>query len=433
MGHPRFHPSALLVVVNELLDALSQFLTSGVRRFVLQNPCAHPDHLGQRGERHALAVREAPSTLIPDGLGEPIDVFKEPPSQPRLADAGETDDRQQARPALRRRRVEEFLEQPQLSVPPHEGRLETRGTQCATRPRDDAGGTPEPQRLGLALQLMAAGVAIVDRGLACTSRALSDKDAARIRNRLHPARGVHEVARDHAIVACVEVDRSLTREHARARSKTGYPSVLAEFRHLVNELERCSYSALRVVLVDRSDAPDRHYRITDELLDAAAVATDDRAGRREVLAQELADVLGIALLRQRCEADQIREEHSDVAPLRRDPRRIPGGSDSRREHVRPVGLSRIRVQFYPALATEQLTGVVLGTARSTHQAERRSALAAEAHAGSVLSITRGADHATKGTFLRGLRSTNCFPVERQSGQGPPDSEQLGASRRGLEN
>ena len=84
----------------------------------------------------------------------------------------------------------------------------------------------------------------------------------------------------------------------------------------VDEVERGADGALGVVLVRGRRAPDRHDRVADELLDRAAVAVDHLARQVEVARQGLADVLGVALLGERREADEVGEQDGDQAPFR---------------------------------------------------------------------------------------------------------------------
>ncbi len=76
----------------------------------------------------------------------------------------------------------------------------------------------------------------------------------------------------------------------------------------VDQLERGADGALGVVLVGDGRAPDRHDRVADELLDRAAVQLDDLGRGVEVAAQELADGLGVAVLGERREADEVGEQ-----------------------------------------------------------------------------------------------------------------------------
>ena len=82
-----------------------------------------------------------------------------------------------------------------------------------------------------------------------------------------------------------------------------------------DELEAGPHGPLGVVLLRDRGAPDRHDGVADELLDDAAVAADDRPGELEVAREELADLLGVALLREGREADEVAEQHRDVAQL----------------------------------------------------------------------------------------------------------------------
>ena len=96
------------------------------RRVVLAlgDACAHPDHLGERPVRHAVAVGEAAAAVPGDVLGDAVEVLVELPGEPGLADAGDAGDREQMRLALVGAGVEELLREPQLAVTADERRLE---------------------------------------------------------------------------------------------------------------------------------------------------------------------------------------------------------------------------------------------------------------------------------------------------------------------
>ena len=85
--------------------------------------------------------------------------------------------------------------------------------------------------------------------------------------------------------------------------------------HGVDQVEAGADGTLGVVLAGGRCAPDRHHRIADELLDGAAVAADHVRGELEVAGQRVADVLGVTLLGERREADEVGEEDGDEAPL----------------------------------------------------------------------------------------------------------------------
>ena len=77
--------------------------------------------------------------------------------------------------------------------------------------------------------------------------------------------------------------------------------------------ERGAHRALRVVLVRRGGAEDRHDRITDELFHGAAEALDLGAQARVVGGEHRPHVLRIELLGAPCEPDEVGEEDRDLA------------------------------------------------------------------------------------------------------------------------
>ena len=148
---------------------------------------------------------------------------------------------------------------------------------------------------------------------------------------LDAGRGVDEVAGDHALALRADVDRRLAGEHADARLEPGRPDLGAERLDRRDEVERGAHRALGVVLLRDRCAPHGHHRVADELLDGSAVALDQPAGALEVARQQVAHVLGVARLGERREADEVGEEHRDVAPLgdRRDGRGAAAGGQRR--------------------------------------------------------------------------------------------------------
>ncbi|MFN8232401.1 MAG: hypothetical protein U0V56_02590 [Actinomycetota bacterium] len=84
---------------------------------------------------------------------------------------------------------------------------------------------------------------------------------------MHARRGVHEVARHHALPLGTEGDGGLAGEHTHAGLKVRRPHLLAERRDGGGEVERRADGALGVVLVGYRGSPYGHHRIADELLD----------------------------------------------------------------------------------------------------------------------------------------------------------------------
>ena len=243
--------------------------------------------------------------------------------------------------------VEELLREPQLAVAADERRLEALRLQSAGPTGRHAESPPELHRLRLALQLVETGVGVRDRRFRRPPRRIADEHRVRLGGALHPGGGVDEVARDHALPGGAEVDRRLAGEHGGAGAELRHPRLGAERAHRGDELERRAHGALGVVLLRHRRAPHGHHRVADELLDDAAVATDDVGGDLEVPRQEVAHLFGVAVFRERREADEVGEEHGDEPPLDGDCRLSaglrrgrPAASRTRRRTSAPAGSRR---------------------------------------------------------------------------------------------
>ncbi len=146
---------------------------------------AHPDHLGERPVRHAVAVGQAAAAVPGHVLGDAVEVLVELPGKPGLADAGDAGDREQMRLVLVGAGVEELLGKSQLAVAADERRLEALRFQPAGPPGGDAERTPELHRVRLALEVVEAGVGIRDRRFRRPPS--SDRRRAPCADRPHPA------------------------------------------------------------------------------------------------------------------------------------------------------------------------------------------------------------------------------------------------------
>ena len=272
---------------------------------------AHAHHLGERPVRDALAVGEAAAAMPPDGVGDAVDVLLELPAEPRLADAGDAGDRRRAaRLRSSARRVEQLLDEAQLAVAADERRLETGRLRWPPRAGDDAQRAPQPDRLGLALELVLARVLEHDRRLGRAPRRLADEQRAGL-GRCLDARGrVDEVARDHALARRrrASTAASPVSTPARARS-SGAPTSSPSAETAATRSSAGAHRALGVVLVCDRRPPHGHHGVADELLDGAAVELDQPPCGVEVAREELAHLLGVARLGERREADEVGEEH----------------------------------------------------------------------------------------------------------------------------
>ena len=286
------------------------------------------------------------------GVHQPVDVVEELAPQPGLADAGRAGDRDQPRSAPLDGAVEQLLEQAQVAVAPDERRLEHLLALASTDPSDHPRRPPQPQRLGLALDRVLAGVLVGDRGRGHVPRDFVDEHRPRVGGRLHARCRVDPVADDQSFAGILE-RRHLPGGDPGSRPQPHGAELVAEHRDRVDDLERCPDGAFGVVLACDRRAPDRHHGVADELLDHAPVAVDDRSRRFEVVAEQLADVFGFARLRQRREPDQIDEQDRHQTQLRRQ-------LGDRRRFRRD---DRCRRQRSAALVAKSLAGFVRRAAR----------------------------------------------------------------------
>ena len=130
------------------------------------------------------------------------------------------------------------------------------------------------------------------------------------RDRLQSGRRVDEVARDHALADRAERDGGLAGQHAGPCLDPG-----PERGNDIDEVEAGADGALGVVLVGDRSSPHGHDGVADELLDGASVAPDDLGRQLEVAVQGLADVLGVALLGEGGEPDEVGEQDTDETAL----------------------------------------------------------------------------------------------------------------------
>ena len=221
LREPRFDPGALVSVEQMPLERLVQLPRRRFRLLLLRDPRPHSHHLRERPVRDALAIGEATAAVPVHVAGEAVDVLLELPREPRLADPGDPDDRDEAGLPLVARGVEEILDQAQLSVAADERGLEAGGTSLAPPRRDHPRRAPERHRLRLALQLVLARVLVGDRRLARTPRPLADENGSRRRFPLDPRGRVDEVAGDHSLALGPYRDGRLARDHADAHRQPG--------------------------------------------------------------------------------------------------------------------------------------------------------------------------------------------------------------------
>ena len=277
--------------------------------------------------------------------------------------------------------VDEVLDLAKLAVASYERRLQPLRLERAAEAGDHSPGLPERHLSFLAFQLERAGRLVHDRLLGRPAGRLADIDRAGLRLRLDARRGVDEIARDHALALGPERDRGFAGKHSRPSSQLLLADLLPERRDGRDQVERGADGALGVVLGGRWRSPDRHHGIPDELLDRSSVQRDDPPGGVEVAREELPHLLGVLVLGERREADEVGEQDGDEAPLRA--RRLA----LRRRRFRSPALER-----RAALAAEPLARLVLRSAGGARRGKGVPTFGAELPSLPVLAPAACADH-----------------------------------------
>ena len=188
---------------------------------------------------------------------------------------------------------------------------------------DHAEGAPCGDRPPLALQREVAHRVEGHGARGGAERRLAHEHLTRLGGGLQPGRGVHHVARDHALVLGVGRGGRLPRQHAAASLQRKVHRG-TERGDRVHELEAGTDRSLGVVLVGDRGPPHRHDRVPDELFDHAAVAFDHGPRSVEVRVHQRTHVLGVALLGERGERHEVEEQDRDQAALGRAWRRFGG-------------------------------------------------------------------------------------------------------------
>ncbi len=228
-----------------------------------------------------------------------------------LADAGRRDHRHAAG------RADERGELRDLRITSQSRRAQT-AERALPRPLGmDADRSPRRNGLALAFQLELRQALELDRVGNRQGRRLANRHRLRLARRLQTGCGVHDIAGDRATVGARRpVHRLAARDsHAQAECARSESEASADALHGSHEREPRPHRALRVVVADARRAEHRHRRVADELLQLASVPRDRLPHRVEIRVLHERHVLGVELLRQRCEPDEVGEQDGDDAPL----------------------------------------------------------------------------------------------------------------------
>ena len=305
-----FDPAGLVLVGDEALDRGGDLRSRGLLVIGFEQVGPGADHLAEGPEGKPLPVRRGAAFVPEDGVDDAVDVFQELPREAALANAGLPGDRHEPNPAVAGRGVEQVLEEPQLGVAADERGLEAVLAAAATALRNDPYGPPGRYGSGLALEVLLVDRFERNRDAGRPLGGLADQHGAGRRGGLQTGRGVDEVARHHPLTSRAE-------RHGGLAGQDPSPCLEPRTQPMdgVDELERGSDRSLGIVLVGDGRAPQGHDSVADEFLDDPTVALDHLAREIEIARQQLADVLGVAALGHRGEADEVGEEDRDESSL----------------------------------------------------------------------------------------------------------------------
>ena len=233
--------------------------------------------------------------------------------QPRLADARGSDHRDSAGRADERTKTRDLL----LAA---EGRRVQPAERPLPRPLGvDTRRAPGGDGLALPLQLERRQSLQLDRVRDRERRRLSNRHRLRFPGRLQTRRDVDHVAGDRPTLgARLPVHRLAARDaHPQPERAGREPEPGADALHRGHESQPRTHGPLRIVVADARRTEDGHRGVADELLELAAVPRDRLAHGVEIRVLHERHVLGVELLGQRREADEIGEENRHDAPLHR--------------------------------------------------------------------------------------------------------------------
>jgi hypothetical protein len=310
-------PERLARLGDDVLDGDSKLGLDRRGRVGSQDARLRFDGFGESPEGDPVSVGEGAALAPEDHLRPAINVLEELPDQAGLADSGRTNERDEPWLAAEHNLVEHVDEHLELARPADE-RAGVPEAVCADSP---TGGDhlPDGNRGGLSLRAKLRPGPKVDLKARAAIRALVDENPVDRRGRLNPRSGVDNIAVCHCgavLRADVERDDRFSGCDPDADLELGRAFV-AEARDRLAHRVGGANRALRVVLVRGRSAEKRHCRIADEFLDRAAVAFELSPDAGVVRIHDPSHVLGVELLRELREPDDVDENDTDDLPFER--------------------------------------------------------------------------------------------------------------------
>ena len=172
----------------------------------------------------------------------------------------------------------------------------------------------ERHRLAHALQHLRPAVLDHEQPADQALRRGGDHHRVGLGRALHARRDVRRLAEDLAAVGDHHRPGVHADAHGQARPVAGGEGGV-ERHHRVDDRQAGAHRPFRVVLARRGPAEVDEQPIAEVLGDVAAEARDGAGGGLLVLRDEVAPLLGVELLRERRRADQVAEEHRQLAAL----------------------------------------------------------------------------------------------------------------------
>ena len=273
--------------------------------------------LGERPVHHARPVGQAAALVHRGSELLRVQAPGELAPQPRLAHARLADHRRQVGPGLAHDATVGRDQELELVLPSHQRGLAPGDASPGRLGGQQADGLPGRDRLGLALEVERADLAVVDRVAGGAIGALADGHRLGATGGLQARGHVDGVAGDRVGVAH-RAGQDLAGVHAHPQREV---DVVLRARLGVDLLHRLLHAqggadrALGVVLVGHRRAEQGHDVVADVLVDGAAVALDLLAQAPQEALDHRLEGLGVEALGHRGVAGEVGEEDGDLAAL----------------------------------------------------------------------------------------------------------------------
>ena len=174
---------------------------------------------------------------------------------------------------------------------------------------------PHAERFGDALHRPLAEECVIEELAQEPARDAGDEHAMRFGERLQPGGEIGRVADDGLLLRGAAADDLADDDEAGGDADPRGERAVADAPHRGDDLEPGAGGALGAVLVRLGIAEISEHAVAHELGEETVEARDDAGAGVLVLPDQRPEILGIEPARQRGRADEIGEQHRDLAPL----------------------------------------------------------------------------------------------------------------------